>query len=130
VATVVLSSVHDRRRTGGEVWWPQFRGPNSRDSVEANTRSLWPRPKCPVEALSGQDCRRPSFGGTCFSLRSSIRRARNSSRCASDRSTGKILWRRAVETGEIEKVTKLSSPLVPRLPRTGAGLCLTSGLTG
>src|SRR5262245_45188786 len=111
LATVVLSSVAGAAENSGKLWWPQFRGPNSSGLGEGrrpvqfglNRKVLW---KPPV----GSGLSSPSvWAGRIFLTEFDPGNKHLATMCL-DRRTGKILWRRTLAAGEIEKVHELSSP--------------------
>ena len=65
---VVVASFSRAAENGGDLWWPQFRGPNSSGlgggkppvHFGPGHNVLW-------KGRSGQDCRRPSSGESVFS---------------------------------------------------------------
>ena len=114
LATVVLSSFPRSAENGGEVWWPQFRGPNSsglgggKPPVHCGPGQnvLW-------KAAVGSGLSSPIVWGQRVFLTEFDPTSQKLVTVCIERRTGKILWRRAVETGEIEKVHELSSPAGP-----------------
>ena len=114
LATVVLSSFPRSAENGGEVWWPQFRGPNSSGlgggkppvHFGPGQNVLW-------KAAVGSGLSSPIVWGQRVFLTEFDQTSQKLVTVCIDRRTGKILWRRTVETGEIEKVHELSSPAGP-----------------
>ncbi len=108
---VVLSSSPGAAENGSDVWWPQFRGPNS---------SGLGRGKPPVHFGPGQNVlwktamesgqSSPIVWGERVFLTEFDQTSQKLATLCIDRRTGKILWRRAVATTEIEKVHELISP--------------------
>src|SRR6266516_3683645 len=108
---VVLSSSPGAAENGGDVWWPQFRGPNS---------SGLGGDKPPVHYGPGQNVLWKTALGSGLSspivwaervfLTEFDRTSQKLATLCIDRRTGRILWRRAVAAEEIENVHELSSP--------------------
>src|SRR5205823_2339864 len=111
LATVVLSSFPRSAENGSEVWWPQFRGPNSsglgggKPPVRCGPGQnvLW-------KAAVGSGLSSPIVWGQRVFLTEFDQTSQKLVTVCIDRRTGKILWRRAVAAKEIEKVHELSSP--------------------
>ena len=62
-ATLTLSSFAGVATNRGEVWWPQFRGPNSSGLGDGSPRfNSAPTKTSSGRLLWGLDCRRPSSG--------------------------------------------------------------------
>src|SRR5438093_3050688 len=111
LATVVLSSFPRSAENGGEVWWPQFRGPNSSGLGGG---------KPPVHFGPGQNVQWKTAVGLGLSspiiwaervfLTECDQASQKLATVCIDRRTGKILWRRAVAVEKIEEVHQLSSP--------------------
>src|SRR5437762_7325901 len=114
LATVVLSSFPRSAENGGEVWWPQFRGPNS-SGLGGGKPPLHFGPGQNVlwKAAVGSGLSSPIVWGQRVFLTEFDQTSQKLVTVCIDRRTGKVLWRRAVETGEIEKVHELSSPAGP-----------------
>ena len=111
LATVVLSSFPRSAENGGEVWWPQFRGPNSSGlgggkppvHFGPGQNVLW-------KAAVGSGLSSPIVWGERVFLTEFDQTSQKLATLCIDRRTGKILWRRAVAAEAIEKVHELSSP--------------------
>jgi len=107
----VLSGSARAAENGGELWWPQFRGPNS-SGVGAG--------KPPVHFGPGQNVQWKTAVGPGLSspivwaervfLTEFDQASQKLATVCVDRRTGNILWRRAVAVEKIEKVHSLSSP--------------------
>lgn len=113
------------------LWWPQFRGPNSSGIGEGNppaqfgpqNKVLWKTPVGPGLSspvvwerrifLTEFDRTSKQFFTLCFDLR-----------------TGKPLWRRPVQAGEIEKVHEISSPAASTPATDGERLYVYFGSYG
>src|SRR6266545_7194798 len=114
LVVVALSSSLRAAENSGNLWWPQFRGPNS-SGIGAG--------KPPIHFGPGQNVQWKTAVGAGLSspiiwaervfLTEFDQASQKLATVCIDRRTGKILWRRAVETGEIEKVHELSSPAGP-----------------
>src|SRR5947207_7525672 len=97
LATVVLSSFPRSAENGGEVWWPQFRGPNSSGlsggkppvHFGAGKKFLW-------KTAVGPGLSSPSIWGGRLFLTEFDRTKKQLATLCIDRRTGKILWRRTV----------------------------------
>jgi outer membrane protein assembly factor BamB len=108
VSTFVLSSFT------GAADWPQFRGPNSsgigdgKPLVEFGPSQsvLW---KTPV----GSGLSSPIIAKGHVFLTEFNRTTKQLATLCIDQRTGKILWRRTIAPGEIEKVHEISSPAAP-----------------
>src|ERR1051325_4192553 len=111
LVTVVLSSPATAADNAGELWWPQFRGPNSSGLGGG---------KPPVHFGPGQNVQWKTAVGSglsspiiwaerVFLTEFDAANQKLATLCI-DRRTGKILWRRAVAVEKIEKVHKLVSP--------------------
>jgi len=113
-AAIVLSSSAAMAEKGGNAWWPQLRGPNSsgigggRPPVHfgPDQKVLW---KTAVQSgLSS-----PSVWKGRIFLTEFDRTNKQLATVCIDRRTGKVLWRRAVSAGEIEKVHEIGNPATP-----------------
>jgi outer membrane protein assembly factor BamB len=97
-----------------DVWWPQFRGPNSsglghgKPPVEfgPNQMVLW-------KAVVGSGLSSPCIWGNRIFLTEYSRSSKKLTTVCLNRATGKELWRRTVVPDEIEEVHDLSSPAAP-----------------
>ena len=111
---VVLSSSLRAAEKGADLWWPQFRGPNSSEVGGG---------KPPVHFDPGQNVQWKTAVGSGLSspiiwadrvfLTEFDRASQKLATVCIDRGTGKILWRRAVAVEKIEKVHQISSPAGP-----------------
>ena len=114
LATVVVSSFAGAAEKGGKAWWPQFRGPNSSGVGEGrppvhfgpNQKVLWK-----TAVASGLSS--PSVWEGRIFLTEFDRTNKQLATVCLDRRTGKILWRRTVAAGEIEKVHEIGNPAAP-----------------
>jgi outer membrane protein assembly factor BamB len=108
---LALSTSQRAAESGGELWWPQFRGPNA-SGVGGG--------KPPVHFGSGQNVQwkaavgsgtsSPIVWATRVFLTEFDQTSQKLATICIDRRTGKILWRRAVAVEKVEKVHHLSSP--------------------
>ena len=111
---IVLSSLAGPAKSGGEAWWPQFRGPNSsgvgagRPPVHfgADQNVLW-------KATVGSGLSSPSIWKGHVFITEFDRTNKQLATLCLDRRSGKMLWKRTVTTGEIEEVHEISSPASP-----------------
>jgi outer membrane protein assembly factor BamB len=109
--TVGLRSFVAAAENGQEMWWPQFRGPNA-SGIGAG--------KPPVHFGPGQNTQwktpigtglsSPIIWGQRIFLTEFDPKTRKLATLCLDRSTGGIVWRRAVAVEQIEEVHELSSP--------------------
>jgi outer membrane protein assembly factor BamB len=114
LATVVLLSCAGAAQNRGKSWWPQFRGPNSSGVGEgrppiqfrSNQNVLW-------KAAVGSGLSSPTVWEGRVFLTEFDRANKQLATLCFDRRTGKILWRRTVAAGEIEKVHEIGSPAAP-----------------
>ena len=128
---VVLSSSPRAAENGGDVWWPQFRGPNSSGlgggkppvHFGPGQNVLW-------KTAMGSGLSSPIVWGERVFLTEFDQTSQKLATLCIDRRTGKILWRRAVAANEIEKVHELSSPAGATPATDGERVYVTSGLTG
>jgi outer membrane protein assembly factor BamB len=111
LAAFILSSVAGGAQNSGKVWWPQFRGPNSSGLGEGkppvhfdpNQNVLW-------KTAVGAGLSSPIIWEGRIFLTEFVRANKQLATLCIDRRTGKVLWRRAVTPGQIEKVHAISSP--------------------
>jgi outer membrane protein assembly factor BamB len=111
LALVVPSGSPRAGENGGELWWPQFRGPNSSGlgggkppvHFGPNQNVLW-------KAAVGSGLSSPIVWGQRVFLTEFDQTTRKLATVCLDRRTGKILWRHAVAAEGIEEVHELSSP--------------------
>ena len=111
---IVLSSSSRAAENGGELWWPQFRGPNSSGLGGG---------KPPVHFGPGQNVQWKTAVGSGLSspiiwaervfLTEFDPANQKLATVCIDRRTGKTLWRRAVAVEKIEEVHQISSPAGP-----------------
>jgi outer membrane protein assembly factor BamB len=94
-----------------KAWWPQFRGPDAAGIADGSApvqfgpdqKVLW---KTPV----GSGVSSPVVWEGRIFLTEFDRAAKELATVCIDRHTGKVLWRRTVAAGEIEKVHEISNP--------------------
>jgi outer membrane protein assembly factor BamB len=114
VIVVVLSSSLRAADKDGQLWWPQFRGPNS-SGIGAG--------KPPVHFGPGQNVQWKTavgaglsspiiWAGRIFLTEFDQANQKLATVCF-DRDTGKILWRREITVDKVEKVHRISSPAGP-----------------
>jgi outer membrane protein assembly factor BamB len=111
LSIVLLSSFAGAADDRGKAWWPQFRGPNSSGVGGGKPPvQFGPDQKVLWKAAVGSGLSSPTiWGGRIFLTEFDPTNKQLATVCI-DRRTGKILWRRTVAAGEIEKVHDLSSP--------------------
>ncbi len=111
VASVVLSSFAGVATNGGEVWWPQFRGPNSSGLGDGRPPVRFgPDENVLWKTAVGPGHSSPIIWERRIFLTEFDQATRQLATLCIDRRTGKILWRRSVAPDQIEKVHELSSP--------------------
>lgn len=108
---VVLASSTRAAENGAELWWPQFRGPNSSGVGQG---------KPPVHFGPGQNVQWKTAVGAGLSspiiwaervfLTEYDPAGQKLATLCIDRRTGDLLWRRAVTAEKIEKVHQVGSP--------------------
>src|SRR5688572_3638311 len=110
LATVISSSLAGAAENGRNRWWPQFRGPSSSGVGEGRPPvHLGPNQKILWKTAVGSGLSSPSVWEGRIFLTEFDRTSKQLATLCLDRRTGKILWRRTVAAGEIEKVHELSS---------------------
>jgi outer membrane protein assembly factor BamB len=111
VATVVLSSFAGVATHSGEVWWSQFRGPNSSGLGEGRPPvHFGPDQNVLWKTAVGPGLSSPVIWEQRMFLTEFDQTNRQLVTLCIDRRTGKILWRRSVAPEQIEDVHELSSP--------------------
>jgi len=111
VASVVLSSFAAVATNGGEVWWPQFRGPNSSGLGDGRPPVRFgPDENVLWKTAVGPGHSSPIIWERRIFLTEFDQATRQLATLCIERRTGKILWRRSVAPDQIEKVHELSSP--------------------
>src|SRR4030095_10310585 len=110
LATVTLSKSMGAEN-GGEAWWPQFRGPNSSGIGEGSPPvHFGPDKNVLWKSAVGSGLSSPIIWGERVFQTEFDQTNRQLATVCLDRRTGKVLWRRAVAAGEVEKVHEISSP--------------------
>ena len=108
VATVVLASF------AGAAEWPQFRGPNSSGIGDGKPPiEFGPSQNVLWKTAVGSGLSSPIIAQGHVFLTEFDRATKQLATLCIDQRTGKILWRRTVAPGEIEKVHEISSPAAP-----------------
>ncbi len=111
LATVVLSSFAGAAQNVGKVWWPQFRGPNSSGLGEGRPPvHFGPDQNVLWKTAVGPGLSSPIIWEGRIFLTEFDRANKQLATLCVDRRSGKILWRRTVAPGLIERVHELSSP--------------------
>src|SRR6266576_2261681 len=114
LVVVVLSSSSRSAEDGGDLWWPQFRGPNSSGvgggkppvhfGLSQNVQ--W-------KTAVGSGLSSPIIWGERVFLTEFDQASQKLATVCINRHTGNILWRRAVAVKKIEEVHQISSPAGP-----------------
>src|SRR5579864_3582756 len=114
LATVILLSLAGAAEKSGSVWWPQFRGPDSTGVGEGSPPvHFGPDRNVLWKAAVASGLSSPVVWEGRIFLTEFDRSSKQLATVCIDRRTGKILWRRTVAAGAIEKVHELSSPAAP-----------------
>ena len=114
VATVIMLSFAGTAQNRDKTWWPQFRGPNSSGiGVGSPPVHFGPDKNVLWKTAVGSGLSSPSVWEGRIFLTEFDRTNKQLATLCIERRTGKILWRRTVAAGEIEKVHELSSPAAP-----------------
>jgi outer membrane protein assembly factor BamB len=96
------------------VWWPQFRGPNSAGIGEGKPPVQFsPTQKVLWKTPLGSGLSSPAIWAGRIFITEFDKSTRTLATVCIDRRSGKILWRRPVSAPEIEKVHEISSPAAP-----------------
>jgi len=111
LAIVLLSNVTVAAQQGGNVWWPQFRGPNSSGLGGGKPPvHFGPNQNVRWKTAVGAGLSSPIIWDERIFITEFDRANKRLATVCIDRRTGKILWRRTVEPEKIEEVHALSSP--------------------
>ena len=111
LTTVILSGLAGGTQNGGKAWWPQFRGPNSSGIGEGKPPvHFGPDQNVLWKIALGPGLSSPVIWEGRIFLTEFDRANRQLATLCVERRTGKILWRRSVTPGQIEKVHSISSP--------------------
>src|SRR5438309_11442781 len=120
LATVILSSFAGATQNGGKVWWPQFRGPNSSGLGEGKPPvHFGPDENVLWKTAVGAGLSSPIIWEGRIFLTEFERANQQLATLCIERRTGKILWRRTLAPGRIEKVNDISSPAAATLATVG-----------
>src|SRR5215475_386198 len=104
LAIVLLSSFAGAAQNSGKVWWPQFRGPNSSGLGEGRPPvNFGPDKNVLWKTAVGLGLSSPIIWEGRIFLTEFDRANKQLATLCIDRLTGKVLWRRAVSPGQIEK---------------------------
>jgi outer membrane protein assembly factor BamB len=107
-ATVILANL------AGAADWPQFRGPNSSGIGDGKPPiEFGPSQNVLWKTAVGSGLSSPIIAQGRVFLTEFDRATKQLATLCIDQRTGKILWRRTVAPGEIEKVHEISSPAAP-----------------
>src|SRR5262245_32705345 len=128
---VVLSSSPRAAEKVGELWWPQFRGPNS-SGLGAGKPPVHFGPDQNVQwkTAVGSGASSPVIWAERVFLTEFDQASQKLATVGIDRRTGHVLWRRAVAVEKIEKVHKLSSPAGPTPATDGERIYVYFGSYG
>jgi outer membrane protein assembly factor BamB len=111
LAALVSSSFGGAAQKSGNVWWPQFRGPNSSGLGTGRPPvHFGPDRNVAWKTAVGPGLSSPIVWGDRVFLTEIDEANRKLSTLGIDRRTGKVLWRRTVAPERIEEVHALSSP--------------------
>jgi outer membrane protein assembly factor BamB len=111
LAAIILSGFAGATQNSDKVWWPQFRGPNSSGLGEGRPPvHFGPEQNVHWKTAVGAGLSSPIIWEGRIFLTEFDRANKQLATLCIDRRTGKILWRRAVAPGQIEKVHAISSP--------------------
>src|SRR5215470_9297983 len=109
--TIALRSLPGAAENGAEMWWPQFRGPNA-SGIGAGKPPVHfgPGQNTQWKTAIGSGLSSPIVWGQRIFLTEFDSTTRKLATLCVARSTGGIMWRRAVAPEQIEEVHELSSP--------------------
>jgi len=108
---VVALSSSSGAENGGELWWPQFRGPNSSGLGTGKPPiHFGPGQNVQWKTAVGSGSSSPIIWADRVFLTQFDQASQKLATLCIDRRTGNVLWRRAVIAERIEKVHELSSP--------------------
>jgi outer membrane protein assembly factor BamB len=111
LAIVLLSNVTVAAQQGGNVWWPQFRGPNSSGLGGGKPPvHFGPNQNVRWKTSVGAGLSSPIIWDERIFLTEFDRANKLLATVCIHRHTGKILWRRTVHPDQIEEVHAISSP--------------------
>ena len=108
---VVLTSLPGEAENGGDLWWPQFRGPNA-SGIGGGKPPIHFGPTQNVQwkTAVGSGLSSPIVWEERVFLTEFDPASRKLATLCLERRTGKTLWRREVAVEEVEKVHELVSP--------------------
>jgi len=108
---VALSTSSQAAENGGELWWPQFRGPNSSGRGDGKPPVHFsPDQNVHWKTPVGSGLSSPIIWAERLFLTEFEQASQKLATLCLDRRTGKILWRREVAPKAIEEVHGISSP--------------------
>jgi outer membrane protein assembly factor BamB len=111
LAIVVLSNFAVAAQEGSNVWWPQFRGPNSSGLGGGKPPvDFGPDKNVRWKTAVGPGLSSPIIWEGRIFLTEFDPAKKQLATLSIDRRTGQTLWRRAVSPEQIEKVHEISSP--------------------
>jgi outer membrane protein assembly factor BamB len=111
LAIIVLLSVAGVAQNKSKTWWPQFRGPDSTGLGAGKPPVRFgPGENVAWKTAVGPGLSSPIIWEGRIFLTEFDRTNKQLTTLCLDRRTGKVLWRRSVTPGQIEKVHEISSP--------------------
>ena len=111
LVVVALSSSSGAAENGGDLWWPQFRGPNSSGLGGGKPPvHFGPGQNVQWKTAVGPGLSSPIIWAERIFLTQFDQANQKLATLCIDRRTGNILWQRAVAVEQIEQVHQLSSP--------------------
>jgi outer membrane protein assembly factor BamB len=111
LSSIILSGFAGANENSGKVWWPQFRGPNSSGLGEGGPPiHFGPDQNVLWKTAVGAGLSSPTIWEGRIFLTEFDRAKKQLATLCIERRTGKMLWRRTVVPGQIEKVHAISSP--------------------
>jgi outer membrane protein assembly factor BamB len=111
LAVVVLSSSSPAAENSGDLWWPQFRGPNSSGLGTGKPPvHFGPDKNVQWKTPVGAGLSSPIIWADRIFLTEFDPGGQKLATLGIDRRTGKMLWRREVTVENVEKVHQISSP--------------------
>ena len=114
LVVVALTNSLQAAENGGDLWWPQFRGPNSSGLGTGKPPvHFGPGQNVQWKTAVGPGLSSPIIWADRLFLTEFDQASQKLATVCIDRGTGKILWRRAVAVEKVEKVHQISSPAGP-----------------
>lgn len=108
---VVLTSLPGEAENAGDLWWPQFRGPNASGIGGGKPPvHFGPTQNLQWKTAVGSGLSSPIVWEERVFLTAFDPASQKLATLCLERRTGKTLWRRAIAVEEVEKVHELNSP--------------------